>query len=112
MKLEIYTKQTGAHFRPKFKEVPSEDIAIFKGQRANSVSEITVTVTLEDATTHIFQGDETSQNRLARSGWGMDKLGITTIDWKTFDNQIVQLTVTDIANILLKAGQAQSALWF
>ena len=112
MDLEKYTKKTGAHIRPMYKEVPENNISKFKGERAINVDYIIVSVALENGETHDFQGDETSQNRLARSGWGMEKMGILTIDWKTAENRIVQLTVIDIATILLQAGQAQSALWF
>jgi len=112
MKLEKYTKQTGAFLRSKYREIPTDEISHFKGQRSINVDAIVVNVTLESGSSYNFQGDETSQNRLARSGWGMEKMNIETINWKTADNELVQLTVTDIATILLTAGQAQTELWF
>ena len=112
MKLEKYTKQSGAFLRPKYKETIDTEISEFKGTRAISVSEITIESTLENGETHTFDGDETSQNRLSRAGWGIQQLGIPTLQWKTYNNDVVELTVTDIATILVKAGQAQTAVWF
>lgn len=111
MKLEKYMKVSGAFIRPAYKEVPEEGINNFKGNRENQVSNIIVNVTVTDGSFD-FQGDELSQNRLVRSGWAMEKMNIPTIAWKTADNQIVNITVSDIALILLSAGEAQSALWF
>lgn len=112
MKVEQYTKQTGAYARPLFREVPSEDITKIKGTRHNSVEAISVAVTLESGETYNFQGDEVSQSRLVRAGWAMDKKLVPSIEWKTLENEIVALTVVDVATILLAAGQEQTDLWF
>lgn len=112
MKLEKYTKQTGPYFRPMYREVQEDSIVDSVGQRDVEVSEIVVEITLEAGGTYSFQGDEVSQDRLARYGWGMDKTNYPAIQWRTVDDQIVLLTTIDMANILLKAGEAQSAIWF
>lgn len=112
MKIEKYFKQDGAYTRVKYREVPDIEINIIKGNRANSVDNIIVNVQLESGAVHQFQGDETSQNRLVRAGWALEHSIDVTIPWKTADNQIVILTVTDIAQILIIAGIAQTKLWF
>lgn len=111
MKLEKYIKKTGAFLRPVYKEV-TEELSYQKGNRDSTVEQIVVSVMLESGITYSFQGDELSQGRLVRAGWTMEKTGATTIPWKTLDNLIVELTVTDIANILLAAGLEQTAIWF
>ena len=120
MKLEQYMRSTGAYTRPAWREVTEDGIDNFKGNRAIIVEAIVVSVTIEAGGTYDFQGDETSQNRLARSGWAMEKsqdpandiTPVTSMPWKTADNQVVNITVKDIANILLQCGYAQTAVWF
>lgn len=58
----------------------------------------------------VFQGDETSQNRLNRALVGLPDNG--TITWKTKDNQAVVLNREDLREILHMAGQKQTRLWF
>ena len=58
-----------------------------------------------------FDGDEVSQNRLHRAFTVADKKGIN-IPWKTYNNDIIELSSTQILDILHKAGQAQTELWF
>ena len=112
-KLEKYTKVKGALRTPAYREVPEKDIPKYKGDRANSVEAIVVTVTLEDTTTQNFDGDETAQNRLARAYLVLQtKTAGTTMPWKTADNTIANITVNDAIAILEAAGQAQTALWF
>jgi hypothetical protein len=56
-----------------------------------------------------LDADEISQNRLSRC------VGIISdtdqIDWKDANNNFVKLSLSDIKESLLKAGQAQTALW-
>lgn len=112
MKLERYRKVDGAFSRMVWREVPDDSISDSRGKRDNDVQLIIVTVTLEDLTTHQFQADEVSQERLARYGWAMTTKGTRThIPWKTLDNVWVMITPIDIANIIEKAGDIQAVLW-
>lgn len=112
MKIEKYMKTEGALIKPSFREIPEENISSFKGNRSLNVENIIVTVLLESGEEHSFQGDEDSQNRFVRAGWAMDKMSVSSTKWKTVDNIIVDITVNDIANIILKAGIEQTKLWF
>ena len=113
MKLEKYTKKTGAFLRPMYRESQEEEIPQYKGERTINVANIEVSVTISSGQTHTFHGDETSQNRLGRTGWALQQQStVLTVKWKTVDDTIVDLTVEDIALILITAGTVQSSLWF
>lgn len=60
--------------------------------------------------TVIYQGDETSQTRMARAIIGLAD-DIVTIDWVAKDNSVNALTRIDLQAILLDAGTQQSVLW-
>lgn len=59
----------------------------------------------------IYQGDETSQDRMSRSINGLP-YDITTIQWKAKDNSSQELTKLDLKQILYLAGQEQTKIWF
>lgn len=111
MKLEKYIEQEGALFKPRFRQVPDNNIALSKGMKLHGISEIVVEVKLEDGEVHTFQGCEDSQNRLIRAGWCMEKLSVKNTEWKTADNKIVKLSVKDIANILYACVAMQTDIW-
>lgn len=56
----------------------------------------------------IYQGDETSQDRISRTLNGMPDT--ETILWKAKDNSIQTLTKEDLRIILYKAGQEQTRI--
>lgn len=89
--------------------IEAEALAQAKAERAAAVAAITVEV---DGM--IFDGDETAQERMARTitaatatGAGME--AATT--WVLHDNTVAQVTVRQLATALRKAGEAQTALW-
>ena len=59
----------------------------------------------------IYQGDETSQDRMSRSINGLPD-DITTILWKAKDNSSHEVTRLDLKEILFLAGQEQTKIWF
>ena len=59
----------------------------------------------------IYQGDETSQDRMSRAINGLPD-DTTTISWKAKDNSIQELTRLDLKEILFLAGQEQTRIWF
>lgn len=59
----------------------------------------------------IFQGDETSQNRLGRAISASSIAGVNSTLWTAKNNKVYELSVAQLGEILLKAGQAQTAIW-
>ena len=59
----------------------------------------------------IYQGDETSQDRMSRAINGLPD-DTTTISWKAKDNSSKELTRLDLKEILFLAGQEQTRIWF
>jgi len=84
---------------------PTErDVA--KIQRQIAVDAITVTVNGK-----VFDGDETSQTRMARAIIGMQATSTPTLTWVLSDNTVTEATVTELTEALVLAGQAQSDVW-
>ena len=80
-----------------------------KALRAEAVSKITVTVDGME-----FDGDETAQDRMARAITMFQANNLPAdyqTDWVLADNTIAKVTVTQLSQALLLAGQAQTALW-
>ena len=96
-----------AGFEP---EIPADvAMAQAKSDRAEAVSKITVTV---DGM--VFDGDETAQDRMARAITMFQANNLPVdyqTDWVLADNTIAKVTVTQLSQALLLAGQAQTALW-
>ena len=90
-------------------ELAAEELAQAKAERADAVSRITVTV---DGM--VFDGDETSQERMARTitaavATGEDMSATTT--WVLADNTVAQVSMQQLAQALRAAGEAQTELW-
>lgn len=80
-----------------------------KTDRAGEVSRITVDV---DGMT--FDGDETSQNRMARKVLSAQMSGIQMsekTDWVLADNTVASVSYEQLAKACALAGQKQSELW-
>lgn len=78
-----------------------------KAERAIAVAAITATVTSGKT----FDGDEQSQDRMARAIVGMQAAGATTITWTLADNTSTSVTLADLTEALILSGQQQAALW-
>lgn len=78
-----------------------------KARRAEAVEAITVTT----AAGNTFDGDETSQNRMARAVIALNAAGVPSVPWTLADNSVVPATAAELAEALALAGAAQSALW-
>lgn len=91
-------------------EKEAQALAQAKAERAEAVSKIIVEV---DGMT--FDGDETSQTRMGRTIAAAIALGVDiqtyTQVWVLADNTIAQVTISQLAQALKKAGEAQTALW-
>ena len=91
-------------------EVP-EEVALLnaKAERAKAVASITVEV---DGM--VFDGDEKAQDRMARAITMFTSSGLpadTTTSWVLADNTVAQVTIGQLTQALLLAGQAQTELW-
>lgn len=90
-------------------ELAAEELAQAKAERADAVSRITVTV---DGM--VFDGDETSQERMARTitaavATGEDMSATTT--WVLADNTVAKVSIKQLAQALRAAGEQQTQLW-
>lgn len=92
--------------------VEAEALAQSKQERAEAVKTITVEV---DGL--IFDGDEDSQTRMARTITASQALGLpedSTISWAMADtnaNKVEQVTIAQLSKALYLAGCKQSELW-
>ena len=94
---------------PTPEELAKQELATAKSERAAAVAAITVSV---DGM--VFDGDETSQERMARTvtaatATGEDMSATTT--WVLHDNTVVQVTIRQLATALRLAGEEQTRLW-
>jgi hypothetical protein len=59
-----------------------------------------------------FDGDETSQNRMARAILGLSAAAPgTTITWTLADNTPATVGVAELTEALMLAGATQAAMW-
>lgn len=89
---------------PTAEELAEQALAEAKAERAEAVSQITVEV---DG--FVFDGDEVSQERMARSIVALDEG--ETIIWVLHDNSIAQVSKEQLKAALRLAGQKQTELW-
>jgi hypothetical protein len=78
-----------------------------KAERDAAVAAIKVTV----STGKTFDGDEVSQTRMSRAIVGMQAANAQTITWVLSDNVPAEVTIAELSEALVLAGQAQAAIW-
>lgn len=107
---EVEESERGGWYRkgtaPKFsdEEVAMKQLVAAKAEREEFVSKIVVEV---DGMP--FDGDEVSQDRMARSIIALD-LG-EKVQWVLADNTIKMVSRAQLREALRKAGMAQTAIW-
>lgn len=89
---------------PTEEQIAANEMEKAKAERAEYVSKIIVTV--DDLP---FDGDETSQDRMARSCVALNDG--ETVQWVLADNTISQVTKEQLRKALRLAGEAQTAIW-
>lgn len=91
---------------PKFseEEIALKELLTAKKEREEYVSKIIVTV---DGM--LFDGDETSQDRMSRSIVALNDE--ETVQWVLADNSIAQVTKEQLRKALRLAGEAQTSIW-
>lgn len=80
-----------------------------QAKRARAAAVAAITVTTADGKT--FDGDETSQDRMARAIVAMQLAGAASTLWILADNTPAQVTVAQLGEALALAGAAQTAIW-
>jgi hypothetical protein len=91
-------------------ELAEEARAEAKKRRAAYVADIKV----QTSVGHWFDGDETSQNRMARAIIALNAQPqdpVPTVTWVLADNKAIQVTAAELTEALTKAGAAQAAVW-
>jgi hypothetical protein len=78
-----------------------------KAAREAAVAAIKVT-TVSGKT---FDGDEVSQGRMARAIIGLQAANAPSITWVLADNTPATVTLAELTEALVLAGQAQAAIW-
>lgn len=78
-----------------------------KAARAEAVAAIQVTT----SSGKVFDGDEAGQGRLARAIIGMQAAGALTWTWTLADNTRAEVTLAELTEALILAGQEQGRLW-
>lgn len=94
---------------PSAEELAAQALAQAKVERAATVAAITVEV---DGM--VFDGDEKSQERMARTITAATATGASmddTTTWVLHDNTVAQVTVRQLATALRLAGEEQTRLW-
>ena len=80
----------------------------WKASRATAVANIKVTTQAGNT----FDGDETSQSRMARAVIALNASPAgTKVNWVLADNSVIQATPEELTEALALAGAAQAALW-
>lgn len=94
---------------PTKEELAAAALAAAKSARSAAVSSITVTV---DGM--VFDGDEVSQERMARTVTAATATGASmddTTTWVLHDNTVATVTIRQLATALRLAGEEQTRLW-
>jgi len=78
-----------------------------KAARDAAVAAIKVTT----AAGNTFDGDETSQGRMARAVIALSTGLAPSVTWVLADNSVIAATAAELTEALVLAGQAQAAIW-
>ncbi|MGP3789765.1 DUF4376 domain-containing protein [Pseudomonas sp. B392_1p] len=83
--------------------------AAWKTERAGAVAAIKVTT----AAGNVFDGDETSQGRMARAILGLQSpaADVQTVTWVLADNNVIEASAAELQEALTLAGAEQARLW-
>ena len=78
-----------------------------KQARTAAIEAITVTT----AAGNTFDGDETSQTRLARKIIELQATNTPSVNWVLANNTAIQATAAELVEALALSGAAQAAVW-
>lgn len=108
--VEIFPEFVGGKWVQKWsiEQLPaSEKREKAKEKRAIDVERIKVTTKAG----HTFDGDEASQNRMARAVIALSTGLAPSFNWVLADNSVIQATSDELVEALSLAGTAQTAIW-
>ena len=86
---------------------PEELLEQAKKERMAAVAAIKVTT----ASGKVFDGDETSQTRMARAIIALEAMGAPSVKWVLANNVPTDVTVAELTEALALAGAVQAAVW-
>lgn len=86
---------------------PSDPRELAKYNRAIAVENIKV----KTSAGNTFDGDETSQTRMARAITVLSTGYATTVPWVLADNTVIQADIAELTEALALAGAEQARLW-
>ena len=102
--------KSAAELAARQAEKTAQARATAKAARAVLVEAITVTT----AAGNTFDGDETSQTRMARAIIALNaqpQTPVPTVSWVLANNTVIQATAAELTEALARAGAAQAAVW-
>lgn len=109
--LNYIDKEDGS-IEAKFRGLTDEELAPYlnaENKKTRAVLVGTIEVLYQGI---VYQGDETSQDRMSRAINGLPDDTTTTLYWKAKDNSRQELNRLDLKEILFLAGQEQTRIWF
>lgn len=86
---------------------PTDPREIAKAARTKAVAALKVTT----AAGHTFDGDETSQARMARAALVLSTGAAESVPWVLADNTVIQASAAELTEALALAGAEQARLW-
>lgn len=106
-----YIKKEDGTIEAVFRELLDEELLPFALKEKKELRTLLVANIEVEYNGIVYQGDETSQDRMSRAINGLPD-DTTTISWKAKDNSSKELTRLDLKEILFLAVQEQTRIWF
>lgn len=106
-----YIEKEDGTIEAVFRELLDEELLPFALKEKKELRTLLVANIEVEYNGIVYQGDETSQDRISRVINGLPN-DTTTISWKAKDNSSKELTRLDLKEILFLAVQEQARIWF
>lgn len=106
-----YIEKEDGTIEAVFRELLDEELLPFALKEKKELRTLLVANIEVEYNGIVYQGDETSQDRISRAINGLPD-DTTTISWKAKDNSSKELTRLDLKEILFLAVQEQTRIWF
>lgn len=106
-----YIEKEDGTIEAVFRELLDEELLPFALKEKKELRTLLVANIEVEYNGIVYQGDETSQDRMSRAINGLPD-DTTTISWKAKDNSSKELTRLDLKEILFLSGQEQTRIWF
>lgn len=104
----------GAFLQTDWEQMRADEMAARPSERDRSKSARELAVSQIKVTTaagNTFDGDEVSQGRMARAVIALSTGLAPTVTWVLADNSVIEATAAELTEALVRAGQAQAAIW-